>query len=526
MLVRKSNLTMKRTIYILLIVTLSLANIPYTYAKGCPELFNSVTKGDYDTVKKLIDNGCDVNSKDGNDNTALMFAALSGQANIVKLLIDNGADDYYTLLLALQNKHFSVAKLLIDNGVDVNTQENCTVMTALQYAVWWDHTETIKLLIEKGADVNATDESGNSALMYAASKHNTDTVRLLLEKGAAPNPDDYNGATALMGAASWWEEKSETLANLNKQKLDEATHLDLLFGAGHVTIDTVKLLIEHGAEINAKDKYGRTALMIASMYGHPDTVKLLIESGADIRATDLNGKTALIKAVEIGRIHHVTLLIEKKVDINRYDDSGSTPLDYAKEKGRDKIIKLLLESGAKDSDDKEQRFLKAQKRRLKEEREAFETEMKYLEKNEGKPKNRYETASDGQFIKYSNGIVYDKSTGLEWYAGPDEDMTWYRAKVWVELLSIDGGNWRMPSIEELKTLYKKVDGKTIMTLLLKDKGAWIWSAEMMDSWSSWCCFIDGRKQSRARSNSLLKRGFALRSHTEPSANGSQKKTGD
>lgn len=88
-----------------------------------------------------------------------------------------------------------------------------------------------------------------------------------------------------------------------------------------------------------------------------------------------------------------------------------------------------------------------------------------------------EIARDDRFIAYSNGVVKDTKTGLEWVAGPDKTTTCYMAKLWVESLSIDGGEWRMPTVKELKTLYQKGKGERNMTQLLKTAGWWVWSGE-------------------------------------------------
>ena len=94
------------------------------------------------------------------------------------------------------------------------------------------------------------------------------------------------------------------------------------------------------------------------------------------------------------------------------------------------------------------------------------------------------SARDGNFIAYSKGVVYDNNTGLEWYAGPDRNTTWNEAKAWVESLSFAGGGWRMPTREELKTLYKKGAGTRNMMALLKTTGGYVWS-ESRDSSSAW-----------------------------------------
>ena len=109
-------------------------------------------------------------------------------------------------------------------------------------------------------------------------------------------------------------------------------------------------------------------------------------------------------------------------------------------------------------------------------------------------------AKEGQYSKYKNGIVYDKSTGLEWIAGPDMYMGGIEAESWIQRLGIDGGGWRMPSSRELKGLYKPGAGTMNMTPLLDTSGWWIWSSVVggfsffTGIYNSYCprCQNDGR----------------------------------
>jgi hypothetical protein len=94
-------------------------------------------------------------------------------------------------------------------------------------------------------------------------------------------------------------------------------------------------------------------------------------------------------------------------------------------------------------------------------------------------------AKDGQYVSYENGIVYDEKTNLEWVAGPDKFTNWDEAKVWVESLSVEGGGWRWPTKEELKSLYKKGAGERNRTPLLKTTGWLVWSDETEGSESAW-----------------------------------------
>jgi len=119
---------------------------------------------------------------------------------------------------------------------------------------------------------------------------------------------------------------------------------------------------------------------------------------------------------------------------------------------------------------------------------------------------------DGHYIAYATGVVYDKNTGLEWYAGPDRSTDWNKAKRWVESLNIAGGGWRMPMIEELKTLYQEGAGKRNMTPLLKTTGCFVWSGKTKGSSSAWFfSFCGGPESWLPRGKSNIIRGFAVRS---------------
>jgi hypothetical protein len=123
---------------------------------------------------------------------------------------------------------------------------------------------------------------------------------------------------------------------------------------------------------------------------------------------------------------------------------------------------------------------------------------------------------EGLYVAYSNGIVRDSSTGLEWLTGPDKDMNWYEAKSWVEGLAIDGGGWRMPTVDELRGLYSKGLGNRNMTPLLKTNGLFIWSVETKDSSYARVFAFDNGLQAWSRpTHSPKRRAFAIRSQTGP-----------
>ena len=161
-----------------------------------------------------------------------------------------------------------------------------------------------------------TDES-MTPLVHALCYGQRDNAKLLIEKGADVNAKDKDGWTPLMFALRY-EQPSNA-----------------------------KLLIEKGANVNAKDKDGWTSLMHALYAGQPDNAKLLIEKGADVNAKNKDpGWTPLMFALRYEQPSNAKLLIEKGTDVNAKNKDGWTPLMLALRYEQPSNAKLLIEKGA------------------------------------------------------------------------------------------------------------------------------------------------------------------------------------
>ncbi len=194
--------------------------------KNMTDIWSAAENGKISVIKKLLEEGIDINLQDSEGWTALMFASRfsdnESSLEIVKLLIDSGADlnlqdiDGMTaLMLACEpsntNSSLEIAKLLINSGADLNIKSN-NGWTALMVASSDSNTdgksslETVKLLIDSGADLNLKNNMRYTALMLASKYSNTDssleTIKLLIDSGADLNLQDYYGRTVLMLAKS------------------------------------------------------------------------------------------------------------------------------------------------------------------------------------------------------------------------------------------------------------------------------------------------------------------------------------
>jgi ankyrin repeat protein len=211
------------------------------------------------------------------ENIAIIQALLDHGAN-------PNADYYgdHVLILAVYDGHTATARLLLDHGADVNAR-NPDGSTAVIYAYRDRPIGMIELLVDRSADVNTRDRQGNTVLMTACYAGDLAGVKRLLQAGAIVNAKNINGDTALLFAASYNHTPVLRLllehgADVNVRNKDGETAL--IYAADQSNPANIKLLLAHGADVTIKDQDGYTALMLAKHFGHADIVCLLKQAGA------------------------------------------------------------------------------------------------------------------------------------------------------------------------------------------------------------------------------------------------------
>ena len=125
----------------------------------------------------------------------------------------------------------------------------------------------------------------------------------------------------------------------------QSRNQQLLEAAESGDIERTKHLIKHGADVDAKDRYGMTALHWAADNGSVDIVKLLLKAGANVNVTNIYGKTALHYAVIWGFTDIVKALVIAGADVNATDNDGETALQFAKNGGHHVKVKNTIEAG-------------------------------------------------------------------------------------------------------------------------------------------------------------------------------------
>lgn len=140
-----------------------------------------------------------INERDHYGSTALMYACLSNSRICVELLLDLGASvhtknrsKWDALICAIKTKNVELVKILIDRGAEINSISN-----PLIHAIMDEHVDLIKLLLSEGANIDAYDETGWTPLMYAVSRQYAQIVELLIDNGADLEFQNEDGHTAL-----------------------------------------------------------------------------------------------------------------------------------------------------------------------------------------------------------------------------------------------------------------------------------------------------------------------------------------
>jgi ankyrin repeat protein len=164
-------------------------------------LLREADAGNLDSLKELLREAPDVDSRDADGSTALMEAAFSARSEIVEFLLQCGADvnardkeGSCALLRACVQGSLEVMSLLLAAGAELNAGDLYGT-TPLMEAAFWGNASSVELLLERGADVSVADRRGKTALHWAAVQGHGDVVGRLLATGSDADAQDHDGNT-------------------------------------------------------------------------------------------------------------------------------------------------------------------------------------------------------------------------------------------------------------------------------------------------------------------------------------------
>jgi ankyrin repeat protein len=225
---------------------------------------------------------------------------------IIALLITKGMLPMKRKLFCLIIILYALSTNTFCQAVEPPTKEDLN--RALLHASYSGTVEEVKGLLQKGAEIKAKNEFGSTAFELAVVGNNYNVVELFLDLGQ-PSNVDYDGVTPLMSAAANGNIELLNLLLKYGAKPDYPTSAGgtaLMSATRHTEI--FRVLINHGANIHARDNYGRTVLIWAALHGTEEVVALLCTMGADPNIKDKGDNTALSEAQNKGRSNIVRLL--------------------------------------------------------------------------------------------------------------------------------------------------------------------------------------------------------------------------
>lgn len=332
------------------------------YANGVSGLQIASKINSLDSVQYYLDLNKKINidEKDDNGITALMFAAMRGHLTVVQELIQRNTNitaknhkGVTALMYAAYFGHLTVVQEILKQKPNTikDTEDNGN--TILMYAVQSGNLALVEELIQKENNIAVKNHKGLTALMCAATNGHLVVAQEILKRNPESIKDKDNGDnTVLMYAAL--SNNSAVVQEILKQKPDSIEERNeddltaLMLAYMNNNFITARKLIEFGANINAETgDYSMTVLMLVTEKNNYKAVKEIIAAQANIDQKDKNDWTALMIAAEKGSTEVVCELIAAHAKLEERDKFGYTALMIAVLNNNIKIVDELIKGGAK-----------------------------------------------------------------------------------------------------------------------------------------------------------------------------------
>ncbi len=297
-------------------VILEISDASLSNKAGYTPLHHAVLTGDIDAIRGVLMLNVDTNAQRTADGaSALHLATQLGNKEAVEALLGSGADKRpknhlgsTPLHLAAQDGDEVLVEILLDKQ-NVNDMRN-DGGTALHLAAQGGHHNIVNLLLRKGANLEAKSQEGWTPLQIAASAGNTEIMRTLLIHGAKPNVEP-----SVESPAESQQTQFSTIEAMLQRYLKNAadsSKTPLHLAAENAHTETMQVLLEHGAHIDAVNKEGWTPLHLAVSKGNIAAVELLLARGARMDVANKEGQTALDIAAAPAHGHAEIIELLKK----------------------------------------------------------------------------------------------------------------------------------------------------------------------------------------------------------------------
>jgi ankyrin repeat protein len=311
-----------------IVAMIAMLGLPAVSFAGASDAADAAQRKDTTALRTLVARKTNVNAAQPDGTTALQWAAHWNDVDAVKMLLRAGANPNLAnrygasaLSEAALSGNAAIVGALLEAGADAKALSTPDGETVLMTAARAGNVDAVRMLLDKGADVNARERyKGQTALMWAAAERHPAVVKLLLEHGADWKVRSFDRETRppKLSAAS------------SISPIPRGGFTALLFAAREGDVETARVMLDGGVDINYGDVDNTTALVVSIMNKQYTLAKFLIDRGADPNVVDASGRTALYAIVDIRNEDWSTLP-------NRTTEDPLPPLD---------IVKALLARGA------------------------------------------------------------------------------------------------------------------------------------------------------------------------------------
>ena len=373
-------------------------------ADGATALHWAVHRADRQMVEMLLKAGANPKAANRDGSTPLWLASINGDAPILEALLKAGADaneqlplGRSPLMAAARTGNVDAIKVLIAHGANVNAKETLRGTTPIMWAADEGHAAAIQVLIEHGADFKAPSNPAERGRGPALGKAGDPRKQVAANGEALKNgrpspplgggragrgrggPGRGRGAAGATGAAGedQFDENAFGFVRNRQAPMDGGGITPLVYAALADSIDSAKVLLAAGADINQTTNYGWSPLLVATQNRYYKLGSYLLDHGANVNLPNKGGWTPLylatdnrniesgdypVRKPDMDHLEYIKLLIAKGADVNArikdstetrtvftnqwLDENGATAFLRASQSGDIELMKLLLAHGA------------------------------------------------------------------------------------------------------------------------------------------------------------------------------------
>ena len=333
-------------------------------------LFQEACKGGHlDIIEYLVDRGAEVNLPDKEGLSAIHYAVMGGKPELVRYLLEHGSDPNKRTIRNETPLHFAAKysscqeiETLVEHGASIKAinwtlVENLIEQRNRQDKLYYDSDETQISALKKALGLKTPesleeefdDEEEEEAPRYEEIDDDDDDggERYAETDNSSSEPKKKNGSSAEDSETVTITDIDDIPFDLLPRDVSDAATVDgltaLHYAAQNGSLDIIKFLVEHGADISAQDyEQSRSVIHFAAENGDIECIKYLTEHGADLQDKDANGATAFHYAVMANNLEAVKYFVTKKLDYTAKDYRGWTAMHYAANGGAFEVMKYLI----------------------------------------------------------------------------------------------------------------------------------------------------------------------------------------